>query len=153
MRSSVLMHSAVAGAALACLLAAPAQAEPIDKRTYFTFSGPISMPGVTLPAGTYQFRLPSQTDRSVVQVLSNDGTKTYGLFMTLPIERPDPAEGPEVRFMESAEGMAAPVKTWWYPGERRGFEFIYPKDQTRRLMATAAPAPAIQAASAASNTD
>jgi hypothetical protein len=29
--------------------------------------------------------------------------------------------------------MPAAIKTWWYPGERNGFELIYPKDQARRL--------------------
>jgi hypothetical protein len=32
-------------------MAGPASAQPLDKRTLFTFSGPIAVPGVTLPAG------------------------------------------------------------------------------------------------------
>src|SRR6185503_9660829 len=35
--------------------------------------------------------------------------------------------------METAAGMPAAIKTWWYPGERTGYEFIYPKDQARKL--------------------
>jgi hypothetical protein len=40
-------------AVFVCLMAAPAVAQPLDKRTLFTVSGPITLPGVTLPAGQY----------------------------------------------------------------------------------------------------
>lgn len=121
-------------AALACLIAAPSLAQPADKRTTFTFSGPVALPGVTLPAGSYLFRLanPGMSSR-VVQVLSGDGTKPYAMLFTIPAERLEPASQPEVRFMETASGMPAAIKTWWYPGERTGYEFIYPKEQARKL--------------------
>ena len=47
---------ACAVAVFVCLMAAPATAQPLDKRTVFTFSGPITLPGVALPAGQYLFR-------------------------------------------------------------------------------------------------
>jgi hypothetical protein len=119
---------------LAGVKVTPGAAQTIDKRTLFTFSGPVSVPGVTLPPGQYLFRLADPTtSRSVVQVLSADGTTPYGMFFTYPAERFAAAEGPEVRFMETAKGMPAAIRTWWYPGERTGYEFIYPKDQARKL--------------------
>lgn len=66
-------------------------------------------------------------------MLNADGTKPYGLFFTLATERFEPASTPEIRFMETASGTPAAIKTWWYPGERTGYEFIYPKEQARRL--------------------
>jgi LPXTG-motif cell wall-anchored protein len=121
-------------ALLACVMATPSTAQPLDKRTLFTFSGPVSMPGVTLPAGSYLFRLADpNSGRNVVQVLNADGTRPYGMFFAMRAERFDPAPAPEVRFMETATGMPAAIKTWWYPGERSGFEFVYPKEQARRL--------------------
>src|SRR6185436_19648464 len=109
-------------------------AQTPDKRTLFTFSGPVAVPGMTLPAGQYLFRLADPTTSAkVVQVLSADGSKPYGMFFSYPAERLEAASQPEVRFMETAKGMPAAIKTWWYPGERTGYEFIYPKDQARRL--------------------
>jgi hypothetical protein len=121
-------------AVFVCLVAAPAAAQPSDKRTLFTFSGPVAMPGTTFPAGQYLFRLASpDTSSNVVQVLSADGTKPYGLFFSIPIERVEPTSMPEVRFMETPAGTPAAIKTWWYPGQRTGYEFIYPKEQARDL--------------------
>lgn len=65
-------------ALLTVVLVPPAQARlwgTWDDRSYLTFSGPVSLPGVTLPADTYLFRFPSRrTTRSVIQVLSRDRT-------------------------------------------------------------------------------
>jgi hypothetical protein len=69
----------------------------------------------------------------VVQVLSEDGMKPYAMFFALRAERPEPARDPEIRFMETATGMPSAVRTWWYPGERSGYEFVYPKRQARLL--------------------
>jgi hypothetical protein len=138
---------ACAATVFVCLMAAPVCAQPLDKRTLFTFSGPVTLPGVTLPGGQYLFRLADpNSGRKVVQVLNADGTKPYGLFFTLPVERVEPASTPEVRFMETASGTPAAIRTWWYPGERTGYEFIFPKDQARRLaMGTSQPVLTTQA--------
>jgi hypothetical protein len=141
MLSTRVFGLACAVAVFVCLMAAPVCAQPFDKRTLFTFSGPVTLPGVTLPAGQYLFRLADPSSSSkVVQVLNPEGTKPFGLFFTIPAERLEAASTPEVRFMETASGTPAAIKTWWYPGERRSYEFIFPKEQARRLaMAASQP--------------
>src|SRR5262249_53949507 len=85
----------------AVLVAAVAYAQPSDKRTFFTFSRPITLPGVTLPAGKYIFRLADdESSRKVIQVVSSDGTKPYAMLLTIPEERRDPAKDAEVSFLE-----------------------------------------------------
>jgi hypothetical protein len=118
------------------LSTAPAQAQgPIDSRTEFTFNTPVELPGVTLPPGTYVFRFAdATTSKNVMQVLAKDSTnKTYGLFLTISAQRPKPSDEAELRFLETPAGAPAAVKTWWYPGNTIGREFIYPKSQARRL--------------------
>jgi hypothetical protein len=122
-----------AAAVLAVVTVTTAFAQPFDKRTFFTFTGPVAIPGVTLPAGKYLFRIVDSSSRNVVQVLSEDGTTPYAMFFAIPAERLDPADDPEIRFMETATGMPTAVKTWWYPGQRTGYEFLYPKRQARLL--------------------
>jgi hypothetical protein len=113
---------------------APAQGRPIDKRTYFTFSQPITLPGVTLQAGTYLFRLADPSgSRRVVQVLSKDGTNSYAMLHSIPAQRVDIPEDPEIHFMETRSTTPAAVKIWWYPGETTGHEFIYPEEQAMQL--------------------
>ena len=129
-----VLRSACAIAVLACLTAAPVCAQTYDKRTLLTFSGPVALPGVTLPAGQYLFRLADpDTSRKVVQVLSADGKTPYGMFFSLPAERFEAASTPQVQFMETATGMPKAITAWWYPGERSGYAFMYSADQARRL--------------------
>ena len=138
MLSKRLMTSALAAAAMfTTLSAAPARAQggPMDARTEFTFSRSVELPGVTLPPGTYIFRFAdATTGRKVMQVLAKDASnKTYGLFLTITAQRPRPSDEAELRFLETPAGAPAAVKTWWYPGNSIGREFIYPKSQARRL--------------------
>ena len=59
-----------------------------DKRTYFTFSQPVALPGVTLPAGTYMFRLADDTTtRKVIQVTNREGTQSFAMLHTMPVYR------------------------------------------------------------------
>jgi hypothetical protein len=134
---SKLIISAGALAVFASIPAMTSSAQTADERTYFSFSGPVELPGVMLPAGNYMFRfVDASTGRRVMQVVSNDGSnKTYGLFMTISAQRPTPPEGAELRFMETPSGAPPAIKTWWYPGSTIGREFIYPKGEARRLAA------------------
>lgn len=110
-----------------------AAAGPLDKRTNFTFNAPVAVPGVTLPAGSYVFRLAHDTrGRDIVQVLSAEGTP-YAMFHSLRTLRSEPADKPEVRFLETAADMPAAVQSWWYPADTQGYEFVYPREQARLL--------------------
>lgn len=131
--SRTLVRCIAVALALTALVASSAGAQTFDKRTYFTFSTPVSIPGVTLPAGKYLFRLADAQSRDVVQVLSPDGKTPYALFFAIPDQRAQAPREPEVQFLETAEGMPAAIKTWWYPGSRTGYEFLYPKQQARLL--------------------
>jgi len=132
-----LMTSACAAAMLLTMSATPAlaQGQPMDARTEFTFNQPVELPGVTLPPGTYIFRfVDGTTGRKVMQVQAKDASsKTYGLFLTINAQRPRPSDDAELRFLETPAGQPAAVKTWWYPGNTIGREFIYPKSQALRL--------------------
>ena len=121
-------------AVLACLMSSTATAQTSDRRTLFTFNQPVTVPGVTLPAGTYLFRIPSvDSSRRVVQVLDAEGMRSYALLLSIPAQRLDPPSTPEIRFMETPSGTPAAIQTWWYPGSTIGYEFIYPKEQALRL--------------------
>jgi len=127
---------------LVCALASGANAFTSDKRTYFTFNQPVALPGMTLPAGTYMFRIANtETSRNVIQVANKQGTESYALLNTVQATRPDAPKDSEIRFLETAAGAPAAVGTYWYMGERTGYEFVYSKEQLAALNRSAQPAP------------
>jgi len=125
---------AVAAALGVFCASSSAQGTVPNQPVYFTFSAPVTLPGATLPAGQYEFRLStSQADRHIVQVYSKDNRKYVGMFFAIPAIRPTPPDNAEVTFMETPSNMAPAVQTWWYPGITTGHEFIYPHDQAMVL--------------------
>lgn len=105
-----------------------------DKAIYFTFSEPVALPQVTLPAGRYLFRLAdSLVNRTIVQIYSADGAKLHAMLMTIPAQRNDRPDDPEVRFLETEANRPPAIATYWYPGEQRGWEFVYPRTEAVAL--------------------
>ena len=121
-------------AVLTLSISGRAEAQPADNRTYFTFSGPVTQPGITLPAGKYIFRLadPDST-RKVINVLSGDGKQSLAMLHTIPNQAMRPPKDAEIRFMETSAKVPPPIKTWWYAGNAIGYEFIYPRKQALEL--------------------
>ena len=98
----------VAGAVMVGVLAfvaAPARADDVNKLTCLTFSGPVELPTVALPAGSYLFKHPDGAfDRHIVQVLSSDGKQVLGTFLTIPEERLQSSDTTVVTFKEMPVG-------------------------------------------------
>ena len=94
----------------------------------------MQLPGLRLEPGTYRFELadPEET-RRVIKVMSADGTKQLGLLLSIPNTLRDPAKDPLVLFGEAPAGEPDAIKAWVYPGERIGYEFIYPRDEAISL--------------------
>jgi hypothetical protein len=122
---------------LAVLVGMPAsvsaQNTVVNQRTFMTFSNTVEMPGVTLPAGTYVFRLADSPTRNVVQVLSKDEKDILGQWTFVQAQRNKATEDTVVMFKEMPEGAMPAVQYWYYPGESIGKEFIYPKDQGQKI--------------------
>ena len=131
MRYALLRFSACA-ALLIALQPAPARADTWDRLTYFTFSAPVQLPGVTLPAGTYEFRLVNpETSGRVMRVSSEDG-KTGKLFFVLRGAELDRApDDPIVLLRETPAGSPPALQGWVYPGEVTPFEFLYSRRQAQ----------------------
>ena len=105
-----------------------------NERTFLTFSAPVELPGVTLQPGTYLFRLAdSQSNRHIVQVFSQDEKQILATILAVPAERLEVTGENVVTFREAAEGSMPAVQYWYYPGDRIGHEFVYPKDQAAKI--------------------
>jgi hypothetical protein len=134
MKRVTLIATAVIFAVVAVLTTRVlAQETNTQELTYLTFSNNVELPGVTLPAGTYTFRLADTPTRNVVQVLDRDQKKVMGQWLFVQAERPEAAKDTLIMFKENREGATPAVQYWFFPGERIGKEFIYPKDQAQKI--------------------
>jgi hypothetical protein len=132
MRGAVIMRHLTritCAFAVAVLVLAPgsARADESDQSMIFTFSGPVAVPGVVLPAGTYQFKLAiPDSDRQLLEILSEDGSRVYATLATIPSDRQTPTDKAVVTFKEGAAGSPEAIRTVFYPGETTGMELVYP---------------------------
>lgn len=125
---------ACSAAVLALGLATAARADEWNKLTYLTFSGPVNLPGITLPAGTYRFELMDpDNSRRVIRVSDKDGTKNYGIFLSISDQKLKPSDNAVVMFKEMPAGSPQAIQAWFYPGETIGYEFVYPHDQAMKI--------------------
>jgi hypothetical protein len=128
--SYVKRISVVCALALLVFVSRSARADELDQSMVVTFSGPVEIPGAVLPAGTYEFRLANPTtDRSLVEVLSADGTRSYALLFTNATARTNPTDEPVVNLEERAAGSPEAIRSIFYPGNTTGMAFVYPTDR------------------------
>ena len=124
MRIRNLLFVIATAAVLGVVVGASAHAWPTDTN-YLTFNGPVALPGVTLPAGTYTFRSPSAIDRNIVQVMNRAETKSYYMRITRPVLRPRDGTEMLVTVGEASARQVPPVQAWFPRGSREGHAFIY----------------------------
>jgi hypothetical protein len=121
-------------ALMGAILAPNARADDWNRKTVFTFSGPVEIPGVhltgwgVLPAGTYVFKiLDSQSDRHIVQIFNKDETTIYATILAIPNYRLKVTGKTVLTFTERPAGQPEALRAWFYPGRNWGEEFVYSK--------------------------
>lgn len=111
-----------------------AKADEWDKKTIVTFSGPVELPGIVLPAGTYVFKLAdSDADRNIVQVFNKNENHIYATLLAVPDYRMEPKDKTVITFEERPKGSPEAIRAWFYPGSTYGEEFVYPKPRAAEL--------------------
>ncbi len=132
-RVTIFATAAVLALMAVFSLTAAAQQPDTRDRTIMTFSNAVELPGMRLEGGTYVFRLADTQGRNVIQVLSSDEMNVLGQWLFIPAERLEVSGDTVVTFRETAANTTPAVQFWYYPGEKIGKEFIYPKDQGMRI--------------------
>jgi hypothetical protein len=115
----------------------PAAADEWNKKTTVTFSKPVELPGVVLPAGKYVFKLVELgAERHIVRVTDVEGTKIFATVLAIPNWRLTPTEKTSLSFAERAGNNPEALRAWFYPGDNFGHEFVYPKKRAVELAST-----------------
>jgi len=98
-----------------------------NRLTFYTFSRPVSLPGVTLSAGTYAFEVQdAETSGNIVLVRDRSRTRSYYLGFTHRTPRPQGwSERRQIVFAEGMKGEATPILGWYPVDNAMGYEFIY----------------------------
>jgi hypothetical protein len=122
-----------------------AQGSTWDKRTFLTFSGTVQVPGATLPAGTYVFRLANPDTKTVWHVLDARERHVLATFFSVRTadrtwEEQNAADGkPVVTFHETRRGVPPAVHVLYYPTDPAGSEFLYSKKQAETFAVLTQP--------------
>jgi hypothetical protein len=134
MKRAIGIATATVLALLVALTLNVAAQQPDTKdRTIMTFSSAVELPGMRLEPGTYVFRLADTPSRNVIQVLDEEEKDMLGQWLFVSAERPEVTGDTVVTFRETSAASTPAVQYWYYPGEKIGKEFIYPKDQALRI--------------------
>jgi hypothetical protein len=114
--------------------AVAAHSDEWNQLTKMTFNEPVRLPNVTLPAGTYWFKLvDSPSDRNMVQIFNADRTVLYAIEFAIPTLRKKLSDNTVVTFAEQAPGEPDALLKWFYPSEVTGHQFIYPAQKQQQL--------------------
>jgi len=125
------------GAVIVCVAlftVLPAAADEGNQKTTLTFSQPVELPGIVLPAGKYVFKLAeSGSNRSIVQVWNAEETNLLATILAVPDYRMVATSDTVVHFAERPVGRPEAIRGWFYPGRLYGHEFVYPKQRATEL--------------------
>ena len=125
-RAAISMLCGLTVAATIALTAA--RADESNKRTILTVSQTVQLGDAVLQPGQYVVKLlDSATERHVVQIFNREQTHIIATVVAVPIERVAPRGHTTFTFYETAAGSARALRTWYYPGDSVGQQFVYPK--------------------------
>ena len=138
MRIVRALQLGLCGAALCAVLGTAIKADDWNKMTVVTFRESVEIPGQVLPAGTYVFKLfDSQANRNLVQVWNADETHLIAILETNddthfppPLTSNYQPNHPKFEYDERPAGQPMALRSWFYPGELYGHQFIYPNHES-----------------------
>jgi len=118
-----------------------AQLTTEHKRAFLTFSGAVQVPGATLPAGKYVFRIATPANQMVWQVFDAREQHLLASFFYVntgnrTVQELNAANSkPIVRFYETPRGVAPALRVLYHPWDSAGYVVLYPKSQAERIAA------------------
>jgi hypothetical protein len=110
-------------------LAIRAEAAPMERAIRLSFSQPVEIPGMVLPAGSYVFE--DLQLGGLTRIWDANGLHVLATVLTVPTERREPEENNSVILKENGQHAPERVDAWFAPWESIGSEFVYAKASHR----------------------
>jgi hypothetical protein len=134
MRIVRAIQISVCAAVLCATFVMATRADTWNKKTIVTFSDAVEIPGQVLPAGTYVFKLAnSASDRHIVQIWNEDENQILATIFAVPSYRLDAPDRTIFEFDERLGASPMALRSWFYPGDNTGQEFVYRYDRRSQL--------------------
>ena len=134
MKSPKLLGIAMGGVLAIAAMMPLARADEWNQATKLTFDQSFEVPGLSLPAGTYWFKVPdSSSGRKIVQIYNSDRSEMITQLPSIATERVTPTDRPELSFAEAFAQHSPLLLTWFYPDRTIGHEFVYPSRLEREI--------------------
>ena len=108
------------------VLASPAiraEAAPMERAIRLSFSQPVEIPGMVLPAGSYVFE--DLQLGGLTRIWDANGLHVLTTVLTVPAERREPEAKHSVILKENGQHTPERVDAWFAPWESIGSEFVY----------------------------
>lgn len=139
-----MFTKSIAAALMVAAFASHAFADQWDKKTILTINQEVQIPGKTLAPGKYVFKLmDSPSNRHIVQIFDANEQHLQATVLALPNYRMQPTGDSQFGFYETPAGQPKALRSWFYPGDNFGQEFVYPKQAAVALaQVTNTPVPA-----------
>src|SRR5258705_10194572 len=77
----------------------------------------------------------SSSDRHIVQFMNERGNHVYAAAQAINAYRKNISDKTVITFYEARAGRPEPMRTWFYPGDEFGQEFVYPKQHLLEIAA------------------
>ena len=150
-RFSMLLATSVAAVLVLATLNPIVKADEYNRKTVISISQPLEVPGVVLPPGTYVMKLfNSSSNRHIVQFMNEEQNQQLALTFAVSAERIRPTGKTVLTMYEGSRGAPPALRTWFYPGDTVGQEFLYSHQQAIRISErTKEPVPEIETGKAA----
>ena len=132
-----ILTAAALAATISAGLLAPAllTAGPENQRTELTVHRAVEVPGATLQPGDYVIELAGATvSDSVVAIRDADSQELAApLILTIPTRRDDIPGETKFTFYESPGSSPPALRSWFYPGDITGHQFVYPESRGKEI--------------------
>lgn len=130
MKRYLPVFAALAVSLMSSTFAPLLKASETDKKTIISISQPVSVQGTILPPGQYVLKLQdSSTRQDVISIFNGDETRLIARVVANHAYRIQPTGKGEFSFYKSSAGQPAALRTWYYPGEDNGLEFLRPRSR------------------------
>lgn len=108
-----------------------------DKKSTFTITTSVEVPGAILDPGTYVVKLvDTESNRNIVTFMSADEKKIFATAIATPHVAAEDPHHSTFMFYAVPEGSTKVLRTWFAPNDRYGQDFVYPAERAAALKET-----------------